>query len=53
MQIFGRFCATDAFGGEIPIKSRKARALLAYLALSPGKTRSREEVMGHCQTNTG
>ena len=46
LSIFGRFRAADALGNEIPIKSKKARALLAYLALPPGKERSREEVMG-------
>jgi adenylate cyclase len=45
LSIFGRFQAADALGNEIPIKSKKARALLAYLALPPGKERSREEVM--------
>jgi TolB-like protein len=45
LSIFGRFRAADALGNEIPIKSKKARALLACLALPPGKERSREEVM--------
>jgi TolB-like protein/Flp pilus assembly protein TadD len=45
LSIFGRFRAADALGNEIPIKSKKSRALLAYLALPPGKERSREEVM--------
>jgi adenylate cyclase len=44
LNIFGRFRAVDALGNEIPIKSRKARALLAYLALPPGKPRSREQL---------
>ncbi|HMB75315.1 MAG TPA: hypothetical protein VKN76_02860, partial [Kiloniellaceae bacterium] len=45
LSLFGRFRAADALGNEIPIKSKKARALLAYLALPPGKERSREEAM--------
>ena len=45
LSIFGRFRAADAIGNEISISSKKARALLAYLALPPGKERSREEVM--------
>ena len=45
LSLFGRFRAADAVGNEISIKSKKARALLAYLALPPGKERSREEVM--------
>jgi adenylate cyclase len=45
LSIFGTFRAADASGTDIPIKSRKSRALLAYLALPPGKPRSREHVM--------
>ena len=45
LSLFGRFRAADALGDEIAIKSKKARALLAYLALPPGKERSREELM--------
>jgi DNA-binding SARP family transcriptional activator len=44
LTIFGRFCARDALGNEVPIKSKKSRALLAYLALPPGKERSREVI---------
>jgi adenylate cyclase len=53
LSIFGRFRAADALGNEIPIKSKKARALLAYLALPPGKERSREEVMALLWSNRG
>lgn len=44
LKIFGRFRAEDDLGKEVPIKSKKARALLAYLALPPGKPRSREQL---------
>ena len=44
LRIFGQFRAGDALGNEIPIKSRKAKALLAYLALPLGKPRSREAI---------
>lgn len=44
LNLFGRFRAEDSLGKEISIKSRKSRALLAYLALSPGKPRSREQL---------
>jgi TolB-like protein len=44
LNLFGRFRAEDSLGKEISIKSRKARALLAYLALPPGKPRSREQL---------
>jgi adenylate cyclase len=53
LKIFGRFRAEDDLGNEIPIKSRKARALLAYLALPPGKPRSREELMALLWSDRG
>ena len=34
----------DAAGGEIRIASRKGRALLAYLALRPGESHSRDRL---------
>ena len=34
----------DGLGNEIAVKSKKARALLAYLALPAGKERSRDEL---------
>lgn len=43
--LYGGFFLATADGAEIPLKSQKAKALLAYLALSPGKSRSREEIM--------
>jgi|LGOV01.1.fsa_nt_gb DNA-binding SARP family transcriptional activator len=45
LTLFGRFSLTDSNGTEITLKSHKAKALLAYLALSEGMSRSREEVM--------
>ncbi len=45
LTLFGGFSAAGADGAEIPLKSQKARALLAYLALPPGKSRSREQIM--------
>ena len=45
LKIQGRFRAADSAGKELPIKSKKARALLAYLALPPGRLRSRESLM--------
>ncbi len=45
LTLFGRFSAAGVDGAEIPLKSQRARALLAYLALPPGKLRSREEIM--------
>lgn len=53
LTIFGRFRAVDAIGNEIAIKSRKARALLAYLANPPGKARSREAVMALLWSDRG
>jgi TolB-like protein len=45
LNLFGAFSLADSNGVEIPLKSGKAKALLAYLALPPGKPRSREEIM--------
>ena len=45
LTLFGSFKLARAGGEDVPVTSRKARALLAYLALSPGQSRSREEIM--------
>ena len=39
-----RFPSGQAGGAEIALKSRKAKALLAYLAQPLGKARSRDEI---------
>jgi hypothetical protein len=53
LNIFGRFRAENDFGDEIPIKSKKGRALLAYLAMPPGKPRGREELMALLWSDRG
>jgi adenylate cyclase len=53
LNIFGTFRVVDASGKEIPVKSRKSRALLAYLALPPGKPRSREQIMALLWSDRG
>jgi TolB-like protein/Flp pilus assembly protein TadD len=53
LTLFGGFSAAGADGAEIPLKSRKAKALLAYLALPPGKARSREEIMALLWSDRG
>jgi TolB-like protein len=53
LSIFGTFRVADASGKEIPVKSRKSRALLAYLALPPGKPRSREQIMALLWSDRG
>ena len=53
LSIFGTFRVADALGNEILVKSRKSRALLAYLALPPGKPRSREQIMALLWSNRG
>lgn len=53
LTLFGGFSLAGADGAEVPLKSRKAKALLAYLALSPGKTRSREEIMALLWSDRG
>jgi adenylate cyclase len=45
LSLFGGFSAAGTDGAKISLKSQKAKALLAYLALPPGKSRSREEIM--------
>jgi adenylate cyclase len=45
LKLHGGFRAWDSRGREISIKSRKAKALLAYLASPLGKPRSRETIM--------
>jgi len=51
--LFGGFSLASVDGSEILLKSRKAKALLAYLALSPGKSRSREEIMALLWSDRG
>ncbi len=53
LTLFGSFSLADASGAEIALSSRKARALLAYLALSPGLSRSREEIMALLWSDRG
>ncbi len=45
LTLFGGFSAAGADGAKVPLKSQKAKALLAYLSLPPGKPRSREQIM--------
>ena len=45
LTLFGGFSLFGVDGAEVPLRSKKAKALLAYLALSPGKTRSRDEIL--------
>ena len=45
LSLFGRFSLTDASGADVPVTSKKGKALLAYLAQTPGKPRSREEIL--------
>lgn len=44
LQVLGAFRVQDAAGLEIRIASRKGRALLAYLALRPGESHSRDRL---------
>ena len=53
LTLSGRFSAAGADGIEFQIKSKKAKALLAYLALSPRKSRSREEIMALLWSDRG
>jgi adenylate cyclase len=53
LTLFGGFSAAGTDGTEIRLKSRKAKALLAYLALPLGKSRSREEIMALLWSDRG
>ena len=53
LNLYGAFSLVDAAGMEIPLKSRKAKALLAYLALPLGKSRSREEIIALLWSDRG
>ncbi len=44
LQVLGAFRVHDSAGSEIRIASRKGRALLAYLALRPDESHSRERL---------
>jgi len=46
INLLGGFEARLASGAALSLKGRKTQALLAYLALSPGQPRSREELVG-------
>jgi TolB-like protein/Tfp pilus assembly protein PilF len=45
VRLFGTFMICDAAGNELSLQTRKSRALLAFLALQPGKVISRERLM--------
>jgi adenylate cyclase len=53
LTLFGGFSLAAADGAEIPLKSQKAKALIAYLALPAGKSRSREEIMALLWSDRG
>ena len=53
LTLFGGFSLAGADGAEVPLKSRKAKALLAYLARSPRMSRSREEIMALLWSDRG
>jgi len=46
IDLLGGFAVRDEVGREVAIASRKAQALLAFLALAPGKPQPREKLMG-------
>jgi len=46
LALLGPFVAHAGDGRAIPIRRRKARALLAYLAMRPGESQPREKLIG-------
>jgi len=53
LDLLGGFAARDGAGRDIAIGSRKAQALLAFLALSPGKPQPREKLTGLLWSDRG
>jgi TolB-like protein len=53
LTLYGGFSVAGATGAEIPLRSRKAKALLSFLALPPGTSRSREEIMALLWSDRG
>ena len=43
--LLGPFSLADVSGSDLPVKSKKAKGLLAFLARPIGKSRSREEIL--------
>jgi len=53
IDLLGGFAVRDKVGREVAIASRKAQALLAFLALSPGKPQPREKLTGLLWSDRG
>jgi len=53
LTLFGGFSVAAADGTELAVRSKKARAMLAYLARSPHLARSREEIMALLWSDRG
>lgn len=53
LNLFGTFSLIGPDGAPVRLTSRKARALIAFLALGPGKPRSREEIMALLWSDRG
>lgn len=53
LRLFGTFTLTTGDGTHVPIRNKRARALLAFLFLTPGHKASREQLAGHLWTDSG
>lgn len=53
LDLLGGFSARDGSDREIPLRSRKAQALLAVLALAPGRSQAREKLTGLLWSDRG
>ena len=53
LRLIGQFRLTDARGEAVPIVSRRARGILAYLALAPEHTATRERLCGLLWSDRG
>ena len=53
LRLFGTFTLATGDGDHVPIRSRRARALLAFLFLTPGHKASREQLASLLWTDSG
>ncbi len=53
LKLLGGFAACLASGRNVPVAGKKNQALLAYLALNPGKRLSREKLVGLLWSDRG
>ena len=53
LRLLGRFRLEGPAGREIAVSARKAQALVAYLAIRPGETHTRDALIGLLWSDRG